>query len=268
MLSDLTTSVKAYWDRQPCNLLRSSAPVGSLAWSEDLFFNKYYAENHILGFAEFERWKGKKVLEVGCGLGTDTINFAAAGAQVTAVDLSEESLRLAKSRSLLYRLKGSILFKYADVEELNRFVFTHTFDLVYCFGVLHHTQNPGRALDQLRNYCGPETKVKIMVYNKWSWKAIGIFLRHGPGVVSRYSEAQQGCPVTYTYSKKGITRLLTEHGFKVTSIKIDHIFPYSIPEYKQQQYKRVWWFRYLPAKVFRWLEGKLGWHLLIEATCQ
>ena len=60
---------------------------------------KYFVEPHIPAFAQFERWKGKKVLEVGCGIGTDAINFARAGARVTAVDLSDESLKLAKQRA-------------------------------------------------------------------------------------------------------------------------------------------------------------------------
>jgi 2-polyprenyl-3-methyl-5-hydroxy-6-metoxy-1,4-benzoquinol methylase len=51
---------------------------------------------HIPRFAQFERWRGKKVLEIGCGIGTDTVNFACNGALVTAVDLSPQSLDLAR----------------------------------------------------------------------------------------------------------------------------------------------------------------------------
>lgn len=264
----MLSEVAAFWDKRPCNLFHSDSPVGSLAWSEDVLFRKHYVEKHILAFADFDAWGGKKVLEIGCGLGTASLCFAGAGAEVTAVDLSQVSLRIAKHRSELYRLKGSILFKYADAENLSGYVapVSPAYDLVYCFGMLHHTQHPHRVLEELKKFVGPGTKVKLMVYNKFSWKALGILLKHGPGKVAKYSEAEQGCPVTYTYSKQGITKLLNEHGFKVDSIKIDHIFPYDVPAYRQYQYKRVWWFRYLPKSWFKYLESKLGWHLLVEAS--
>ena len=63
---------------------------------------KYFVEAHIPQFAEFERWRGKKVLEIGCGIGTDTTSFARHGATVTAVDLSPQSLELARKRVEVY----------------------------------------------------------------------------------------------------------------------------------------------------------------------
>jgi len=82
--------------------------------------------------------------------------------------------------------------------------------------------------------------------------------------VARYSEAQTGCPVTYSYTGDSVRRLLS--GFTVTDVFADHIFPYSIPEYKRYEYKKVWYFRWLPEKAFRWLEKKLGWHLCVESV--
>ena len=67
-------------------------PVGSREYFDEVEARKYLVEPHIPGFADFERWRGKRVLEVGCGIGTDSINFARAGAELTAVDLSPESL--------------------------------------------------------------------------------------------------------------------------------------------------------------------------------
>ena len=83
-------TVKAYWDARPCNIRHSRRSVGTKEYFDEVEARKYYVEPHIPGFAQFERWRGKQVLEVGCGIGTDTINFARAGASVTAVDLSGE----------------------------------------------------------------------------------------------------------------------------------------------------------------------------------
>src|SRR4051794_37784986 len=106
--------VREYWNRRPCNLRHSQEPVGTQAYFDQVEARKYFVEPHIPGFAQHARWNGKRVLEVGCGLGTDTINFARAGAQVTAVDLSSESLAVAQKRAETYGLTGNISFYCAD----------------------------------------------------------------------------------------------------------------------------------------------------------
>src|SRR3954467_15725916 len=102
--------VREYWNRRPCNLRHSPEPVGTRAYFDQVEARKYMVEPHIPGFAQYERWAGKRVLEIGCGLGTDTMNFARAGAQVTAVDLSTASLELARKRAEVFWLQDRIRF--------------------------------------------------------------------------------------------------------------------------------------------------------------
>jgi 2-polyprenyl-3-methyl-5-hydroxy-6-metoxy-1,4-benzoquinol methylase len=265
-------AVRAYWNARPCNIRHSPREVGTREYFDEVEARKYFVEPHIPGFAEFPRWAGKKVLEIGCGLGTDTINFARHGAQVTAVDLSEESLALARRRAEVFGLQDRIQFVRGNSEELSSLIPSQTFDLVYSFGVIHHTPHPGRVLDQIRPYMGPSSTLKVMVYNRRSWKVLWIVLGYGRGqfwrqaeLVARHSEAQTGCPVTYTYTPSEGRRWLADHGFEVTGVLVDHVFPYSIAEYKQYEYKKVWYFRMLPASVFRALEKGFGWHLCLTA---
>ena len=96
--------VQAYWDARPCNVRHSTQPVGTRAYFDEVEARKYRVEPHIRSFADFARWKGKRVLEIGCGIGTDTINFARAGAEVTAVDLSPKSLEIARARADVFGL--------------------------------------------------------------------------------------------------------------------------------------------------------------------
>lgn len=264
--------VRAYWNARPCNVRHSPQPIGSREYFDEVEARKYLVEPHIPAFAEFPRWAGKRVLEIGCGLGTDTINFARAGAQVTAVDLSEKSLELAQRRAEVFGLSDRIRFQAADAENLSDVVEPAPYDLVYSFGVIHHTPHPERVVDQVRrHFVHPQSELKIMVYHRYSWKVAWIILTEGRGafwkleeLVARNSEAQTGCPVTYTYSSSSVRRLLS--GFRVREEFVDHIFKYRIADYIHYRYVVNWYFRILPKTVFRLLERNFGWHLCVTAV--
>ena len=265
-------AVRAYWNSRPCNIRHSTKPVGTREYYDEVEARKYFVEPHIPRFAEFERWNGKKVLEIGCGIGTDTINFARAGAQVTAVDLTEQSLEVARQRAKVFGLEDRIQFIQADAEKLSQSVPVEPYDLVYSFGVIHHTPDPNRVLDEIRKYVTAESTVKIMVYNRWSWKVFWILFVYGKGqfwkldrLVAEYSEAQTGCPVTYSCSRTEGRRWFESRGFRVTDVMVDHIFPYAIAEYVQYRYQVVWYFRWMPKTLFRALQRAFGWHLCLTA---
>jgi ubiquinone/menaquinone biosynthesis C-methylase UbiE len=262
--------VKAYWDSRPCNIRHSPSEIGTRQYFDEVEARKYFIEPHIPGFAEFEKWKGKKVLEIGCGIGTDTMNFARAEAKVTAVDLSDKSLEVAKKRAEIFGLQDNITFYQADAEELSSVVPVEPYDLVYSFGVIHHTPHPDRVIEQVKRFLKPGGTLKIMMYYKYSWKVLWILFVYGKGafwklndLIAKYSEAQTGCPVTYAYSRKSIQKLLK--GFEITDVSVDHIFPYKINDYVQYKYNMVWYFKWLPKSVFRWLEQHFGWHLCVTA---
>src|SRR5947209_1243428 len=262
--------VRAYWNRRPCNIRHSTKPVGTREYFDEVEARKYFVEYHIPAFAGFENWRGKKVLEIGCGIGTAAISFARHGALVTAIDLTEKSLEVARQRARVYGLEDRIRFVQANAEELSDSLPPEHYDLVYSFGVIHHTPRPERVMEQIRKYVDARSTIKIMVYNRWSWKVLWILIAYGKGqfwkadrLVAKYSEAQTGCPVTYTYSRRSGRRLLEDHGFEVTETMVDHIFAYAIPEYVQYRYKMVWYFRWMPRPLFRLLERAFGWHLCL-----
>lgn len=147
--------VSTYWDARPRNIRHSPKPLGTREYFEEVEARKYFVEPHIPRFAQFERWQGKKVLEIGCGIGTDTINFARHGANVAAVELSEESLKIAKQRVEVYGLQSRVHFYPGDAEELTRFVPVEPYDLIYSFGVIHHTPHPERVTSRCATTSGP-----------------------------------------------------------------------------------------------------------------
>src|SRR5215467_8231678 len=110
--------VRDFWDRRPCNIRHSPRSIGTKEYFDEVEARKYFVEAHIRRFAQFERWRNKKVMEVGCGIGTDTINFARHGAVVTTVDLSNKSLEIARQRAEIYGLHDRIQFYQGDAEQL------------------------------------------------------------------------------------------------------------------------------------------------------
>ena len=98
--------VKKFWDNRPCNIQHSSKELGSLEYFNEVSKKKFYVEPHILDFTKFPQWQNKKVLEIGCGLATVGINFALSGSDYTGVELSDESLKLAKKRFNVYGMNG------------------------------------------------------------------------------------------------------------------------------------------------------------------
>lgn len=265
--------VRAFWDRRPCNLRHSPAPVGTRQYFDEVERRKYFVEPHIVVFAGHGRWAGRRVLEIGCGIGTDTINFARAGALVTAVDLSPRSLELARKRAEVFGLQDRIRFVEADAERLSETLEPSVYDLVYSFGVIHHSPHPARVLAEIRHhFVGPQSTLKIMVYHRRSWKVLSILLRDAHGAfwhldeaIARNSEAQTGSPVTYTYTRRSVRGLLERHGFRVTGMFVDHIFPYRVDDYARYRYIRRFPFRWMPAPIMRALERRLGWHLCVTA---
>ena len=181
-------------------------------------------------------------------------------------------MEIAKQRAEVFGVADKITFHVGDAERLSTYIAPENYDLIYSFGVIHHSPNPENILKELRHYCGDDTTLKLMVYNRWSWKAFWIMMTYGrfqfwkwDDLVREYSEAQSGSPVTYTYTPTEIRRLLGKYGFAPDDIHVDHIFPYQIPEYVKYQYVKEWYFRYLPESVFHWLERRIGWHLLVTA---
>ena len=246
--------VRTYWDDRPCNVKHSKKEIGTKEYFDEVERKRYTAEPHIPSFAGFSNTKGKKVLEVGCGMATEGINFARAGATYTGTDLSTESLDLAKKRFNVYNNEGN--FYLGNSEELSSFVPVETYDLIYSFGVIHHSPHPEKIISEIKKYMNKDSTLKIMLYASESWKNYMIEAGYDQ------PEAQYGCPIANTYTKDEVRKLLD--GFDVT-IEQYHIFPYQIEPYKRGEFVKQPWFEAMPDEIFEVLKKNLGWHLLITA---
>jgi SAM-dependent methyltransferase len=247
--------VKDFWNTRPCNIRHSGKEVGTKEYFDEVERKKFFVEPHIIDFTNFSSWNDKKVLEIGCGLATVGINFAFHGADYTGVELSEESLELAKKRFEVFEQSGK--FYSGNAEELSSFVPAETYDLIYSFGVIHHSPYPEKIISEIKKYMNENSVLKIMLYAKDSWKNYMI-----DGGLDQ-PEAQYGCPIANTYTKQEVVELLD--GYEVISIEQDHIFQYQVEPYKEGKYVKQPWFESMSDEMFRILEKNLGWHLLITA---
>tara|TARA_R110000822_G_scaffold229312_1_gene361587 strand:- start:626 stop:1378 length:753 start_codon:yes stop_codon:yes gene_type:complete len=245
--------VENFWNKQPCNIKHSSKKFLSLDYFEEVSRKRYTVEPHIKNFVKFKNYKKKSVLEIGCGIGSDAVEFIKAGADYTGIDLSKESIKITRERFKKYNLQGTLILGNCEEFDLSR-----KFDLIYSFGVLHHTPSIERAIDSIHRHAHSSTRIKIMLYAKHSYKNIMILEN-----LDR-PENQKECPIAHTYTKKEIEKLFNK--FTIVSCEKKHIFPYKILEYKKGILEKEDYFKVMPAPIFNALEKHLGWHYLIELT--
>jgi ubiquinone/menaquinone biosynthesis C-methylase UbiE len=247
-------AVKAYWDARPCNVRHSSKPVGTREYFDEVEQRKHFVEPHIPGFAQFSRWAGKRVLEVGCGIGTAAVNFARSGADYTGIELSKASLDLTRQRFEIYGLNGRLIL--CNAEQLSQQVECNYYDLVYSFGVIHHSPNQRAIVDEIRKVIRNDGEFRCMLYAKNSWK--DIMIESGLD----QPEAQRGCPYATTYTPEMVHDLYNGL-FETVSMSQTHIFSYVVEKYLNYEYELQPWFKTMPPEMFAALERRLGWHMLI-----
>lgn len=161
---ELKEAVHDYWNRQSCGAYATQAGKHTKAYFEDIERFRYREQAYIHEFAQFTRYHGKKVLEVGFGAGTDFVQWLRAGAIATGIDLTQEGVDNLTHRIAVYTLPQPQHIGVGDAENLQ--FPDGTFDLGYSFGVLHHSPDTVRAIKELVRVVKPGGEIKIMVYNR------------------------------------------------------------------------------------------------------
>jgi len=157
--------VREYWNQHIHDLEITTHPVGSRGFFDDL--DQYHFEklHHLLRLVNFDGYRGRRVLEVGCGAGVDLARFARGGASVVGVDLSSSAIDLARANFEQQSLTGD--FRVADGEALP--FEDNSFDLVFAHGVVQYTADPQRLVGECRRVLKPGGEAVFQVYNRISW---------------------------------------------------------------------------------------------------
>lgn len=228
---------------------------------------RYQLEPEILEFAEFEIFKGKKTLEIGVGLGSDHMLLAENGAILTGIDLTDRAIGHTKRRFRLLNLASEL--KLADAEDLP--FQDASFDMVYSWGVIHHSPNTPGIVDEIFRILKPGGKAKIMIYHKYSLVGFMLWLRYGlfafrPFIgLNRIYHDYLESPGTKAYSYKDAETLFSN--FKVNSISSPLTHGDLLESQEGQRHEgkildfaRKFW----PRKLLKWLAPNNGLFLMLD----
>ena len=244
-----TDEVREYWERHIHDLAITRHPVGSRGFFDDLDHYHFEKLHHLLRLVDFNAYRGRSVLEVGCGAGVDLARFARGGASVKGVDLARSAVALARANFEQQGLRGE--FEVANGEELS--LAGDSFDLVYAHGVVQYTADPRRLVDECLRVLKPGGEAIFQVYNRISWlnalsKVMNVRLEHADA------------PVLKMFSIRELRRLLV--GFRDMKI-VPERFPVRSRlhgGWKGAIYNGVFvgGFNALPRPLVR----RFGWHLV------
>ena len=242
-------AVREYWNRHIHDLEITTHPVGSRGFFDDLDAYHFEKLHHLPKLVNFGAYRGRAVLEVGCGAAIDLARFAKGGATATGVDIAPSAIELARANFVQQGLEGR--FEVADGERLP--FPDDTFDLVYAHGVVQYTTDPQRLVDECRRVAKPGGEAVFQVYNRVSWlnalsKLMKVGLEH------------DDAPVLLKLSISEFRSLLT--GFRDVRI-VPERFPVTSRlhgGWKGMVYNGVFvgTFNLLPRALVR----RFGWHLL------
>ena len=158
-------AVRSYWDTHIHDLDITSHAPGSAGFFADLEQYHFEKLHHLPRLVPFDDFGGRRVLEVGCGAGTDLVRFARGGANVTGVDLAPSSIALARKHFALEGRRAELLV--ADGEALP--FADRSFDLVYAHGVVQYTTDDRALVRECRRVLKPGGIAVFQVYNRISW---------------------------------------------------------------------------------------------------
>lgn len=254
------------WSNDPCGAVAAaSLPPGSREYFARIEQNRYeeYAP-WMLGAFPFAESRGLNVLEVGCGLGTDLLQFARGGADCIGVDLTPVHLELAGQRFRLENMPVQLV--RADCEQLP--FASECFDLVYSFGVIHSTPGIQRAVKEFHRVLRPGGTAWVGLYHRHSayfWLTLllrkglvggELFRRGWRGLLSEveYREHSDARPLVTTYTRRGVRRLF--RAFREVDIGTHHL--------ERGHFSLLG--HWLNDSTVQSLERHLGWYLVVRTV--
>jgi ubiquinone/menaquinone biosynthesis C-methylase UbiE len=267
----LKSRVRDHWEKETCGVRYGDA-VDRRDWFTQISRTRQALEPYICEFARFEDARGKSVLEIGVGAGSDFIRWCQYADHVTGVDLTEAGVALTSERLSLEDVPES---RYALLTaDAERLPFPDcSFDIVYSWGVLHHTPDTERAYREVLRVLKPGGVMRTMIYHLPSWTGLMLHIVHGlargrpglglRGAIYRHLES----PGTKAYSRREGTALARRAGFDKVNVTTrlgpgDLLLIKPSAQYQGRLARLA--FALYPRPLVRLLGDRFGLYLLIQ----
>lgn len=168
MLYGLTTmidSIREYWNKNIHDIEIAKYPIGTREFFDDLETYHFKKLDYLTRIVSFNGYNGKRLLEIGCGLGIDLFHFAKGGAKVYGIDVAEKAIKLAEKNFELHGVNGELHIMNGEDIKFN----DNSFDVVYAHGVLAYTENPEKMVSEIHRVLKTGGEAILMMYNRNSW---------------------------------------------------------------------------------------------------
>ncbi len=267
--------IRKFWGNRPCGVSGSSHSPDTHAFYEETQGKRFVIHSNLdqpflreaIGFSKYT---GNKILEIGCGIGVDALEWKLAGNQYVGMDYNFPSVQITRGRFEDAGCKG--VFTNGDAENLP--FPDESFDLIYSFGVLHHTPGTQKAIDEVYRCLKPGGKAIIMLYYKWSAMVFGeILLGRGVGqggllkvrsvseLISKYTEWDSQTetsinPLTKVYSKREAKKMFRR--FRNPEMELHYLWRGHFGPLRRL-------LPLVPQSIQRNLHRRVGWNLIIKA---
>jgi ubiquinone/menaquinone biosynthesis C-methylase UbiE len=241
-------SVQSFWEGHVNNEYYTDEERASVAYFDEIRERRYRWHYHLRELFDELAGSDGDLLEIGCGIGVDSIELARCGFRVTGIDLTQAAIDIAKQHAAHRQVE--IAFQRGNAEALE--FSDNAFDAVYSFGVLHHTPNMRRAISEVHRVLKPGGTAFVMLYHRFSIVEQVHKLFRIP--YESPKNLKDHCPVVYRISRKDAAEYFGDFG-KV-EITADYPFTYGF------RYLTFW----MPAPLKKWLGRSIGWHLMIRAV--
>ena len=171
---DLKKQVKDFWDDKSCGEIYAIGQTDEDYYNSETI-SRYKLEPYIHDFAKFSEGRNQDILEIGVGMGTDHSEWANSKPKsLTGIDLTPRAIQHTKKRFKLFGLKSDL--KKGDAEKLP--FLDSSFDLIYSWGVLHHSPNTETAIKEVYRVLRKGGIARIMIYHKYSLTGYMLWFRY------------------------------------------------------------------------------------------